>query len=76
MDLLLTFPDTQSVLQAEQVLRRRRIPFETVPQSLYKRKKCGLGILIDAEYRENARLALADSHLTADFANLEKSPTP
>jgi hypothetical protein len=76
MDVLLIFPDTQTVLQAEQVLMRRRIPFETVPQSLYKRKKCGLGILIDAQYREPARLALEESHLTVDLTDLENSPTP
>ena len=72
MDILATFPDTQTVLQAEQVLTRRRIPFETVPQSLYKRKKCGLGILFADIHRDIARQALEEFHLQADFTDLEK----
>ena len=72
MDVLATFPDTQTVLQAEQVLARRRIPFETVPQSLYLRKKCGLGIIFSTKYLETARSALKDSHLKANFTDLEK----
>jgi hypothetical protein len=76
MDVLLTFPDTQTVLQAEQVLMRRQIPFETVPQSLYKRKKCGLGILIEATYLDTARLVMSEFHLSADFTELENPSTP
>lgn len=72
MDVLVTLPSTQAVLQAEQILTRRGVPFETVPQSLYKRRKCGLGIIFDEKYSESARLALAENHLQAEFAPLKK----
>lgn len=72
MDILAIFPNTQTVLQAEQVLARRKIPFETVPQSLYRRKKCGLGIVFSDEYLEAARTALQESHLDAEFTDLKK----
>jgi hypothetical protein len=72
VDILATFPDTQSVLQAEQILFRRHIPFETVPQSLYRRRKCGLGILFDEKFRQAARQALGTFHLLVEFTDLKK----
>jgi len=68
MDILASFEDTLTVMQAEQVLTRRQIPFETVPQSRYDRAKCGLGILFSEEYLEQARLAFKETDLKAEFS--------
>ncbi len=50
IDYLATFKDTLSVMQAEQALIRRKVPFETVPHSQYNRNGCGLAILFSEEY--------------------------
>lgn len=71
MDVLLNFPDTQTVLQAEQILIRRKIPFETVPRSRYLPGKCGLSILCAHEYEKAAEGALKDAHISANFTHLD-----
>jgi hypothetical protein len=70
MDILLNFTDTRAVLQAEQILIRRKIPFETVPKSRYFPGKCGLGILCAKRYEKAARSALKDAHISAKFTHL------
>ena len=72
MDVLISFPNTLSVLQAEQILIRHRIPFETVPRSRFDRELCGLGILFSDVYFDAARQALDAAQLQAEFTYLEK----
>lgn len=75
MDILATFPDTLSVLHAEQILTRRGIPFETVPRTRFDRQHCGLGILFSEEYLEKAKAALDEAGLATDFTR-PNEPTP
>lgn len=63
MDYLATFPNTQSVLQAEQILIRRKVPFETVPKVLINKERCGLAILFSAEYLASVQRALGEADL-------------
>ena len=71
MDILASFKDTLSVLHAEQILTRRKIPFETVPRSRFDRELCGLGILFSEAFLEEARHALAQAHLEVEFSHWE-----
>ena len=73
MDILASFKDTLAVMQAEQILTRRGIPFETVPRSRLDRSRCGLGILFNQTYLEKAREALEEAHVEAEF---EPQPDP
>ncbi len=70
MDVLATFPDTATVLQAEQVLIRRGIAFETVPRSRHRRGGCGLAIRFASSDLPRARAALDAAHIPADFQTL------
>lgn len=70
MDILLNFPDTRTVLQAEQILIRRKIPFETVPKSRYFPGKCGLSILCAKRYENAVKNTLEDAHISANFTYL------
>jgi hypothetical protein len=74
MDILATFADTLAVMQAEQILTRRGIPFETVPRTRFDRSRCGLAILFAEPYLEKARLALQEAHLDAEFEPQSESP--
>ena len=74
MDILASFKDTLAVMQAEQILTRRGIPFETVPRSHLDRSRCGLGILFDHSHLEKARQALAEAHVEAEFEAQSESP--
>ncbi len=67
----MTFSDTLQVLQAEQVLIRHKLPFETVPQSHYNRKKCGLGILLSVEYLPKAHEFLQEAHIIVKVREAE-----
>jgi hypothetical protein len=67
MDILASFKDTLAVMQAEQILTRRGIPFETVPRSRLDRGRCGLGILFHQTHLEKARQVLEEAHLEAEF---------
>ncbi len=67
MDILAAFESTRRVLEAEQILMRKRIPFETVPNIQYRKKGCGLGILFDQKFLEECRKALAEAGLEAEF---------
>ena len=75
MDCLVTFKDTQSVLQAEQVFMRCKVPFETVPHSKYNPEGCGLAILFEDEYLENIRSALDQLQLEGDFITINSDPS-
>lgn len=72
MDVLVSFPDTLTVLQAEQILTRRKIPFETVPRSRFDRELCGLGLLFSEEFLALATVAFNEMDLKADFTYLAK----
>ncbi len=72
MDVLVSFNSTLAVLQAEQILTRRKIPFETVPRSRYDRELCGLGILFSTEYLEAAQQAFAEVQLPAEYSYLNR----
>ena len=74
MDILASFKDTLTVMQAEQILTRRGIPFETVPRSRWDRSRCGLGILFEQSYLEKARQALEESHLEVEFEPQSEPP--
>ena len=52
MDYLATFESTRAVMQAEQILMRKKVPFETVPHSQYRQSGCGLAIVFAAEHRQ------------------------
>ena len=71
MDYLATFPNTRSVLQAEQILTRRRVPFETVPYVRFNKERCGLAILFADEYLERVRRAFDEVKLKSDFVAVE-----
>ena len=73
MDCLITFSDTQSVLQAEQILVRRRIPFETVPHSLFNRSRCGLAILLSEEYTKGLRVVFEKAQLKSEFIQVDRA---
>jgi hypothetical protein len=73
MDILASFEGTQWVLQAEQILIRRRIPFETVPLSRYQRKHCGLGIIFAEAHLQAARLAFAEAQVKAVLKKLPEA---
>ncbi len=70
MDILLNFPDTRTVLQAEQVLIRRKIPFETVPRSRFFPGKCGLSILCARSNEKAVKSALKVAHISAKITHL------
>ena len=74
MDRLVTFRDTQSVLQAEQILIRRKIPFETVPYSHFNRSGCGLAILFSNDHYESLRRALNEVQLEGEFIPVDSEP--
>lgn len=71
MDYLATFKDTISVLQAEQILIRRGIPFETVPYSRFRRSGCGLAIQFSGDYLAALLQALDEVHLESHVMQLE-----
>lgn len=71
MDVLITFPDTDSVLQAEQILIRHRIPFETVPHSQYNRSRCGLAILTSDQYAKKLTPMLKNAQIQFEFIQVK-----
>lgn len=73
MDYLATFENTRSVMQAEQILVRRKIPFETVPHSHYHRKGCGLAILFSDDYIDEFQEALNTIEVKYDLKLKENS---
>jgi len=73
MDVLAVFESTRRVLEAEQVLIRKRIPFETVPNIQYRKKGCGLGILFEQKFLDPCREALAEAGVEAAFFPIRES---
>lgn len=76
MNYLLTFKGTASVLQAEQILIRRNIPFETVPHSHFNQSGCGLAILFSEKHVEDLRRALDEVHLKGNFMRINHEAPP
>ena len=74
MDYLATFINTQAVLQAEQILIRRKIPFETVPHSQFERSGCGLAILFSEKHLSALRQALKEIHIQGKFFQIDETP--
>ncbi|TKJ38418.1 hypothetical protein CEE37_12940 [candidate division LCP-89 bacterium B3_LCP] len=64
-DCLAIFEDTRSVMQAEQVLIRRGIPFETVPRKKYSKSGCGLAIQFDESYKDDVHKATEEAQLNS-----------
>lgn len=73
MDYLVTFESTRAVMQAEQLLIRKKVPFETVPHSQYKNKGCGLAIVFAAEYKTIVEKTLHENELKINLVQILKS---
>lgn len=73
MDYLATFNSTRAVMHAEQVLMRKKVPFETVPQSQYKKTGCGLAIVFAAEYKAVVEKAIQENELKMNLVQIPKS---
>jgi len=73
MDYLAIFENTQAVLQAEQILIRRGIPFETVPHSQFDRAGCGLAILFSEKFISALRRAIGEVHIKGKFVQIEET---
>jgi hypothetical protein len=75
MDYLATFESTRAVMHAEQVLMRKKVPFETVPHSQYEKKGCGLAIIFAAEYKGVVEEAIQENELKMNLVQIPK-PIP
>jgi hypothetical protein len=75
MDYLATFESTRSVMQAEQILMRKKVPFETVPHSQYQHSGCGLAIVFAAEHKQAVVAAIGENKLKMNLVQITK-PIP